>query len=120
MMHAYGSSQPAMPAPTGSEERLCALYSRARLRALLVEMALVVLFLVGSSVTGEAHQLDEALGRYLPAGFGHVALDLFLTLLAIRLALLPLHWIAGYRLERRFKLLHQSPSSWLWDWALVS
>jgi Zn-dependent protease with chaperone function len=103
-----------------SEERLCALYSRARLQALLWEMALVMLFLVSISVTGQAHHLDEALNRYYPAGGSHVALDLFLTLLGVRCALLPLHWIAGYRLEHRFKLLHQRAWNWLRDWALVT
>src|SRR5689334_3420143 len=80
------------PPSKESEERLCALYSRARLQALLGEMALVVLFLVGLSVTGQAHRLDEALDRYYPAGGSHVALDLFLILLGVRCALLPLHW----------------------------
>jgi Zn-dependent protease with chaperone function len=58
--------------------------------------------------------------RYAPAGSSHVALDLFLMLLGVRFALLPLHWITGYRLERRFKLLRQSAWNWLGDWALVT
>jgi STE24 endopeptidase len=106
--------------PTGAEERLCALYSRARFRFLLLEMGLLALFLVWISVTGEAHLLDEVLNRCLPPGFAHIGLYLFLTLLAVRFTLLPLHWVAGYRLERRFKLLHQSPLSWLRDWCVVT
>src|SRR5689334_15875415 len=106
--------------PKDSEERLCALYSRARFQAKLGEIALVLVFLAGISLTGKAHQLDEALTPYFPPGGSHVAIDLFLTLLGVRLLLLPLHWLSCYRLEHRFKLLHQSPGSWLRDWMLVS
>ena len=64
MMDARASNPHDPPvAPTGSEERLCALYSRTRFRFTLIEMGLVLLFLIGVSVTGEAHQLDEALDR---------------------------------------------------------
>src|SRR5207249_3191618 len=38
----------------------------------------------------------------------------------VRVVLLPLHWATNYRLERRFRLLHQSPGSWLCDWLVAS
>jgi Zn-dependent protease with chaperone function len=120
-MNASASRQEAIPALlTDTVERLCELYARVRFRFSLLEMALLLLLLIGAGATGLAHGLDEALNRFLPPGFAHIGLYLFLAVLVLRLALLPLHWAAHYRLDRRFKLLHQDPWSWLRDWALVS
>src|SRR5438132_1545848 len=82
----------------GAEERLCALYSRTRFRLTLVESGLLVLFLAAISIGGPAHRLDEALDLLAPPGFAHTALYVFVTLLLVRAALLPLDWVTGYRL----------------------
>src|SRR5207244_13597240 len=83
-------------------------------------MGLLVLFLAGLSALGWAGRLDAALSRLLPPGPAHTACYLFLTLLLVRAALLPLHWETSYLLERRFRLLRQGAWSWLCDWGLAS
>jgi STE24 endopeptidase len=90
-------------------------YHRWQFRLSLAGFLLSAAYLAGLLATGAAVALRDRLASLT----GHWWLQLPLALIALggayRLATLPLSWLAGFWLPRRFGLLHQSFLRWLWD-----
>jgi STE24 endopeptidase len=90
-------------------------YHRRQFLLGLAGFALTVIYLVALLATGSAAALDRAAATLADAWWAR------LTLLAAALALgdtllaLPLRWVRGFWLPRRFGLLHQPLTAWLVD-----
>ncbi len=107
---------------------------RVRRRRFLAETALSLLLSLLAWYSGLAPALARALGLAAEpsapgvwlVGGGTVsawlaaALLVAVLMLAYRLALLPLEYLAGYRVSRQYGLTTQSPSEWLVDWLKVT
>ncbi len=120
-----------------SREQQAQALGRARRRRFLGETALSVLLPLLAWYSGLAPALGRALGlAAAPPGSPSAGVWLVgggslgawlaagvlvaLLLLAYRLALLPLGYVAGYRLSRRYGLTTQSIAAWLLDWLKVT
>ncbi|MCI0548594.1 MAG: M48 family metalloprotease [Candidatus Rokubacteria bacterium] len=90
-------------------------YHRRQLRLRLLGLALTAVYLVAVLASGVARDLRDALAHLTPHWW--LALPLMLAVLGgvYRLLTLPLAWLSGFWLPRRFGLLHQSLARWAWD-----
>src|SRR5712692_8638389 len=103
----------------GAERRRQAeALGRARRRRFLAEAALALALPWLAWATGLAAAL--AAGLVLVPVWPRAALVVAVLLFAYRLALLPLDYVAGYRLSRRYGLTTQSTAAWLLDWLKVT
>src|SRR2546427_6506528 len=65
--------------------------------------------------TGTAVALRDRLSALPPRWWVQLLLALVILGAGYRLLALPLHWLGGFWLPRRFGLLHQPFHRWLWD-----
>jgi len=101
------------PAPEqGARARV---YHRRQLALSLLGLALSVTYLLVLIETRAATHLTEYLARWTTAWWLELGIVLLVLAGAHRLVTLPLHWLGGYWLPRRFGLLHQPFRRWLWD-----
>lgn len=66
-------------------------------------------------VTGGAAAIRDRVSAFTPQWWLELPLVLAVVGAGYRLLALPLDWLGGYWLPRRFGLLHQPFHSWLWD-----
>jgi STE24 endopeptidase len=92
-------------------------YHRWRFRLGAAGLALSVPYLVAWLATGLSVALRNALVAITPTWWIELALALAVLGLGHRLLTLPLSWLGGFWLPRRFGLLHQTFGRWLWDGA---
>src|SRR5438093_13600702 len=71
--------------------------------------------LVALMATGAAVALRDRLSALTPRWWVQLLLALVILGAGYRLVALPLHWLGGFWLPRRFGLLHQPFHRWLWD-----
>jgi STE24 endopeptidase len=92
-----------------------ARYHRLQLWLAIGRLALTVAYLMVVLASGAAHRLADAAARVSSAPVAQVAI-VAIVLGAVHAALgLPLAWLGGFHLPRRFGLLHQPFASWLLD-----
>src|SRR2546422_5978741 len=72
-------------------------------------------YLIALMATGTAVALRDRLPALTPRWWVQLLLALVILGAGYRLLALPLHWLGGYWLPRRFGLLHQPFHRWLWD-----
>ncbi len=98
-----------------SDDARATRYHRIQLALAVVTMALGLGYLVAVLATGAARDLASASARLVAAWWWQVGVVTIALGAAHGLLALPLTWIRGYALPRRYGLLHQSLSSWLGD-----
>jgi STE24 endopeptidase len=91
------------------------VYHRLQLAFSLLGLGLAVVYLIVLIQTRAAAHLGAHLARWAPAWWLELGVALVVLAGAYRLLTLPLHWLRGYWLPRRFGLLHQPFRRWLWD-----
>jgi STE24 endopeptidase len=116
------------------DEQAVAL-GRARRRRFLAEAALGLALPLLAWYSGLVPALAAALGLapapgapggawlvggWVPGAWLAAALLVAVLLVGYRLALLPVDYLAGYCLSRRYGLTTQSPAGWLLDWLKVT
>jgi STE24 endopeptidase len=72
-------------------------------------------YLVALIATGAAVALRDRLSAITPAWWLQLPLALIALGAGYQLLALPLHWLRGFWLPRRFGLLHEPFHRWLWD-----
>lgn len=101
--------------PAPEEGARARIYHRRQLALSLLGLALSVTYLLVLIETQAATHLTEYLARWTTAWWLELGIVLLVLAGAYRLVTLPLHWLGGYWLPRRFGLLHQPFRRWLWD-----
>jgi STE24 endopeptidase len=99
---------PAMPADAQRYHRLQFLLG-------IVAFALTALYLMALLATGATAALDRAAATLTSAWWGRLGLVAVALALGDTLLAVPLRWVRGFWLPRRFGLLHQSLTAWLAD-----
>ena len=94
-----------------------ARYHRLQLWLAVTRLAVVAAFLFAMLASGAARALADAAARATAWPSGQVAIVAVVLGLAQALLGLPLAWLTGWELPRRFGLLHQSFRGWLGDCA---
>ena len=103
------------PAPTPEEGTRARAYHRRQLVLSLIGLGLSIAYLLVLIETRTAARLADLVARWTSAWWLELAV-LFLVLAAgYRLLTLPVAWLGGFWLPRRFGLLHQPFARWLWD-----
>jgi len=92
-------------------------YHRRQLVLSLAELALSAVYLIALVETRAAVHLAERLATWTPRWWLALAAAVLVLGGGYRLLSLPLAWLAGFWLPRRYGLLHQSLGRWLWDGA---
>ncbi len=95
-------------------------YHRWRLWLGVAGFLLTSAYLFVLIATGAAISLRDRLSALTPWWWLQLPLALVLLGAGYRLLALPLHWLGGFWLPRRFGLLHQAFHRWLWDAAKAS
>jgi STE24 endopeptidase len=101
--------------PAPAEDARARVYHRRQLALSLLGLALSVTYLLVLIVTRAATHLTEYLARWTTMWWLELGIVLLVLAGAYRLLTLPLLWLGGYWLPRRFGLLHQPFRRWLWD-----
>lgn len=101
--------------PAPEEGARARIYHRRQLALSLLGLALSVTYLLVLIETRAATHLTEYLARWTTAWWLELGIVLLVLAGAYRLVTLPLHWLGGYWLPRRFGLLRQPFRRWLWD-----
>jgi len=102
------------PPPLEDPARARACHRR-QFRLSVLGFAVSVVYLVGWLATGASAALRDRLAAATPHWWLQVPLALLVLGLGHRLVTLPLAWVSGYWLPRRFGLLHQQLRLWLAD-----
>jgi STE24 endopeptidase len=95
-------------------------YHRWQFALSLAGFGLSVLYLVALLATGAAVGIRNRVAAITPLWWLEVVLAGLVFGAGYRIVSLPLRWVSAFWLPRRFGLLHQSLSSWLWDAAKAS
>jgi Zn-dependent protease with chaperone function len=90
-------------------------YHRVRLALAIARGALGAALLLAILATGASHWLAERAAGVTAWPAGQVALMAAVLALAHTLLMLPLSWVSGWVLPRRYGLLHQPLRGWLAD-----
>jgi STE24 endopeptidase len=90
-------------------------YHRWRLWLMLAGLLLTAAYLVALLGTGAAVALRDRLTGLTPRWWLELPLALVVLGGGYRLLALPLDWVGGFWLPRRFGLLHEPLHRWLWD-----
>ncbi|PYO34017.1 MAG: hypothetical protein DMD86_09430, partial [Candidatus Rokuibacteriota bacterium] len=90
-------------------------YHRRQLWLAVGGLLLGAAYLVALMATGAAVALRDRLSALTPRWWVQLLLALVILGAGYRLMALPLHWLGGFWLPRRFGLLHQPFHRWLWD-----
>ncbi|HTG11781.1 MAG TPA: M48 family metalloprotease [Candidatus Eisenbacteria bacterium] len=101
--------------PAPEEGARARIYHRRQLALSLLGLALSVTYLLVLIETRAATHLTEYVARWTTMWWLELGIVLLVLAGAYRLVTLPLHWLGGYWLPRRYGLLHQSLRRWLWD-----
>ena len=101
--------------PPQTEDARARVYHRRQLILSLLGLVISITYMVLLIVSGAAARLAAALAPWISAWWLELAVVLLVLGAGYRLATLPLAWLGGYWLPRRFGLLHQPFSRWLWD-----
>ncbi len=92
-------------------------YHRLQLLLSVLSVLLAAGYLAALILTGVSTRLGSMLASFSPRWWLQLALALLLLGGTYRLLTFPLGWVRGFWLPRRFGLLHQPFSRWLWDGA---
>jgi Zn-dependent protease with chaperone function len=103
------------PKADGVEDTRARAYHRRQLARSLAELAAAVTYLLVLIETRAAAHLTEWLGRWSSRWWLQLALALLVLAAGHRLLTLPLAWLGGFWLPRRYGLLHQPFGRWLLD-----
>jgi len=103
------------PTPPPEEAARARVYHRRQLVLFLLGLALSIAYLLALIETGAAARLADFLARWTAAWWIELAIATLALAGGYRLLTLPLAWLGGYWLPRRFGLLHQPFTRWLWD-----
>jgi STE24 endopeptidase len=98
-----------------ADARAASRYHRLQLWLAVGRLALTVGLLAAVLLTGAHRALADAVAAAVAAPAAQVALVAVALGAAQALLALPLAWLSGYHLPRRFGLLHQPFSGWLGD-----
>ncbi|HSF02077.1 MAG TPA: hypothetical protein VLA62_03635, partial [Solirubrobacterales bacterium] len=90
-------------------------YHRRQLVLSLLGLVVSIAYMILLIMSGAAARLAAALAPWISAWWLELGAVLLVLGAGYRLATLPLAWLGGYWLPRRFGLLHQPFSRWLWD-----
>jgi STE24 endopeptidase len=90
-------------------------YHRRQLVLTLAGLLLSVVYLLGLLATGGAAALRDRLAALALPWWLELALAVLVLGAGHRVLHLPLDWIGGFWLPRRFGLLHQPFRAWIWD-----
>ena len=101
--------------PAPEEGARARVYHRRQLALSLLGLALSIAYLLALIATRTAAHLGEYVARWTSIWWLELGIVLLTLAGAYRLLTLPLTWLAGYWLPRRFGLLHQAFRRWLWD-----
>ena len=101
--------------PPLPEDVRARVYHRRQLILSLLGLVISIAYMVLLIVSGAAASLAGALAPWISAWWLELGVVLLVLGAGYRLATLPLAWLGGYWLPRRFGLLHQPFSRWLWD-----
>jgi STE24 endopeptidase len=103
------------PAPAPEEGARARVYHRRQLALSLLGLVLSVVYLLALIATRAAAHLTEYVARWTTAWWLELGIVLLVLAGAYRVLTLPLHWLGGFWLPRRFGLLHQPFRRWVWD-----
>jgi STE24 endopeptidase len=106
-----------VPAPAPEETARARVYHRRQLALSLLGLVLSVAYLLLLIETRAAAHLVRHVAQWTTAWWLELAIVMVVLAGAYRLLTLPLQWLGGYWLPRRYGLLHQSLRRWLWDGA---
>src|SRR5436190_1098423 len=90
-------------------------YHRWQFWLSIVGLVLAVAYLLALIVTGAAVMLRDWLSSWSARWWVELPLALIVLGGGYRVVSLPLRWLGGFWLPRRFGLLHQPFHRWLWD-----
>ena len=103
------------PTPAPEETARARVYHRRQLALSLLGLVLSVAYLLLLIETRAAAHLVRFVARWTTTWWLELAVAVIVLAGAYRLLTLPLQWLGGYWLPRRYGLLHQSLRRWLWD-----
>jgi STE24 endopeptidase len=103
------------PTPAPEETARARVYHRRQLALSLLGLVLSVAYLLLLIETRAAAHLARFVARWTTTWWLELAVAVIVLAGAYRLLTLPLQWLGGYWLPRRYGLLHQSLRRWLWD-----
>jgi STE24 endopeptidase len=103
------------PTPERDEPARARSYQRRQLVLSLLGLIVAIGYLILLIHTRAAARLAGLFASWTSAWWLELALVLLVLGAGYRLLTLPLAWLGGYRLPRRYGLLHQPFSRWLWD-----
>jgi len=103
------------PTPAPEETARARVYHRRQLALSLLGLVLSVAYLLLLIETRATAHLARHITRWTTAWWLELAVVVIVLAGAYRLLTLPLQWLGGYWLPRRYGLLHQSLRRWLWD-----
>src|SRR5215470_1739350 len=105
----------SMEPDTRAADARARAYHRLQLALSLLGPAASAAYLIVLIATGAAASLAGWLGGWTSHWGLQVAAAVLVLAGGYRLLTLPLAWLTGFWLPRRFGLLHQSFGAWLWD-----
>ena len=103
------------PTPAPEETARARVYHRRQLALSLLGLVLFVSYLLLLIETRAAAHLARFVARWTTTWWLELAVVVIVLAGAYRLLTLPLQWLGGYWLPRRYGLLHQPLRRWLWD-----
>jgi STE24 endopeptidase len=103
------------PTPASEEGARARVYHRRQLALSVLGLVLSVVYLLALIATRAAAHLTEYVARWTTAWWLELGIVLLVLAGAYRILTLPLHWLGGFWLPRRFGLLHQPFRRWVWD-----
>jgi STE24 endopeptidase len=103
------------PTPAPEEGARARVYHRRQLALSMLGLVLSVVYLLALIATRAAAHLTEYVARWTTAWWLELGIVLLVLAGAYRVLTLPLHWLGGFWLPRRFGLLHQPFRRWVWD-----
>ena len=103
------------PTPASEEGARARVYHRRQLALSVLGLVLSVVYLLALIATRAAAHLTEYVARWTTAWWLELGIVLLVLAGAYRVLTLPLHWLGGFWLPRRFGLLHQPFRRWVWD-----
>jgi STE24 endopeptidase len=103
------------PTPPPAEGARARVYHRRQLALSLLGLALSIIYLLVLIETRAAAHLTAYLARWTTRWWLELGVVFLVLAGAYRVVTLPLLWLGGYWLPRRFGLLHQPFRRWLWD-----
>ena len=90
-------------------------YHRRQLALSITELAVSAAYLIALVETGAAARLAAGLTTWTAHWWLALAVMVLVLGVGYRLLSLPLGWLGGFWLPRRYGLLHQSLARWTWD-----